>query len=133
MLPPPAAGAQGGPPGRGPITHPTCAGHAQGLLAEPKQEAVSHAEMVEACFRHLQREHRGLPRPGPYFHAYLGWLKQGLPPWQAYTERSALHALANCYLQARARGRHTWRWLFVLLTIPPRDVHDQYSRAHAPL
>ena len=77
---------------------------AQGLLVEPKEEAVSRAEMVEACFRHLQREHRGLPRPGPYYHSYLQWLKEGLPPWQAYTERSALHALANCWLQARTLG-----------------------------
>lgn len=101
--------------------------HAQGVLTKPKEEAVSHAEMVEACFRHLQREHRGTPRPGPYYSSYLRWLKQGLPPWQAYTERSALHALANCYLQARG-----WGTLMALAyspaTTPPRDVHGWYRR-----
>ena len=65
-------------------------------------EAASRAELTEASFCHLARAHRGQPRPGAYYAEYLKWLKQGLPPAQAYVERSAVHALANCYLQACA-------------------------------
>ncbi len=72
----------------------------QGKLDAPAVEAVSRGELTEAAFRHLARAHRGQPRPGPYYAEYLNWLKQGLPPAQAYVERSAVHALAKCYLQA---------------------------------
>ena len=33
---------------------------------------------------------------------YLQWLREGLTPGEAYSERAALHAAAKCYLQARA-------------------------------
>eukprot|EP00887_Chlorella_sp_A99_P005264 scaffold1.g5264.t1 len=78
---------------------------ANGGLRPPRVEAVSEAEAGEAWFRLLQAAHRGRPRPGQYYHRYLGWLKEGLPPEEAYIERSAMYCQAKAYLQARADAR----------------------------
>ena len=38
---------------------------------------------------------------GAYYGSYLRWLQCGLPVAEAYAERSAIHARALCYVQAR--------------------------------
>ena len=71
------------------------------MLRALELEAASDGELLEAAFRRLARAHRGEPRPGRYYASYLRWLMGGLPAGQAYAERSAVHALANCFLQVR--------------------------------
>lgn len=65
-------------------------------------EELSPAELSEGYFREMQQEHRSTPRPGPYYHHYFKWLRQGLPVYAAYTERAKIHVRAKAYLQARA-------------------------------
>lgn len=47
----------------------------------------------------------GCRSPLPLPCRYLRWLQEGIPPAQAYIERSAVHHEARCYLQARADAR----------------------------
>lgn len=76
---------------------------AQGALEPAQAEAPGRAALEEGAFRLVKDAHTGRgSRPGAYHAAYLHWLQRGLPTAQAYTERSAVHARACCFLQVRA-------------------------------
>ena len=74
--------------------------YAQGAQEPAQAEAPGRVALEEGAFRLVKDAHAGGgSRPGAYHAAYPHWLQRGLPAAQAYTERSAVHARACCFLQ----------------------------------
>ncbi|PSC67238.1 Tetratricopeptide repeat 28 [Micractinium conductrix] len=101
---------------------------AAGALAAPEEEEASEQEQVEALFTQIKLEHKNKRRPGPYYRRYLRWLQEGVQPGEAYAERSAVHAWAKCYLQARADASEA----LAALAAAQRQQQRQRAAADGP-
>lgn len=72
---------------------------AQGDLQPATVEALTAGELQEAAFCIIKSAQQQLPKAKPYHEQYLHWLKSGAPIGEAYTQRAAIYAAAECFLQ----------------------------------
>lgn len=83
----------------GPADSSLCTDAVQGKMMKPSKELATSEELQEAAFSIVKASQRDVPRAKPYYMQLLRWLKEGLHAGEAYTQRSAIFAAANCFLQ----------------------------------
>ena len=77
--------------------------HLQGDISRPELIAASPGVRLEGAYRVadlLDKERRGPASLSPWAAAYLAWLRNGMAPHIALSERSAIYCAAKCYYQA---------------------------------
>jgi hypothetical protein len=85
---------------------------------------VTDKEMLEAWYLIVKAAHAGKQVPGPYHLRYLGWLQGGMPPYEAYCQRSTMYRKAKCFLQAAEDARAAVAALRALLAALPSAEED---------